>query len=708
MFGKQFLFLSSVISLLFAVHAAELPVVVPEPQQMQWTTPIGEVWLAAEALTGILLDKSVVADLAVLRRLNEKTGVSLQSVKDGNMQIVLGALPDFLPARTRHEGYTLKIDPSGVMVAAETEHGIHNAIITLFQLYQKEKGFPCVSITDWPDQQLRGTYVPSIARAEERFDQFVALKLNLLLLEDGNLYDLDNQETCLRFQKLAERCRENFIEFVPELQSLGWGQFVLQREPRAVEARWVDRSPFPVKEGRIYAPDPSLPGPVTIVNASFEDGLEGWVAQTHHGRWTASSAEEAQVDHDGNALLLVLKEQGAVRVEQEVAVQPNARYGVRCRIRTQNVAGDGGAYIEVYGIGRRGDMALIGRNWKNISGTTDWHDSQAEFDTGAVQKARPGGAIAEEAQALPRDGYEKVRVYVRLQDATGTAWFDDVEIESLQSPNALANIVVTDRAKVLVESEDGKTIFEEGRDYTLEIPELKYPYKFGLPLQVVLADGSRIKEGDTLLLSFNQATLEDITCCPSEPLYDAFMRKSIAAVVEKLNPNYLHIGHDEPRFFNRDQRCTDRGLSNEELFADTIKNIYASAKAANPDIRVMLWDDAINPYQNGPHLDTSEVARHLPKDIIINVWWYDNVDWERQLDKSVAFFMDQGFEVTGSPWFRLPNARRWAEVFNTHKENSQALGIICTSWEEVPDPWAALEFTAEHTWSFGKPALPAQ
>jgi len=224
----------------------------------------------------------------------------------------------------------------------------------------------------------------------------------------------------------------------------------------------------------------------------------------------------------------------------------------------------------------------------------------------------------------------------------------------------------------------------------------------------VLADKSRIKEGDTLLLSFNQATLEDITCCPSEPLYDAFMRKSIAAVVEKLDPNYLHIGHDEPRFFNRDQRCADRGLSNEELFADTIKNIYASAKAANPDIRVMLWDDAINPYQNGPHLDTSEVARHLPKDIIINVWWYDNVDWERQLDKSVAFFMEQGFEVTGSPWFRLPNARRWAEVFNTLKDNPKALGIIYTSWEEVPDPWAALEFTAEHTWSFGKPALPAQ
>ncbi len=704
---KSFLFLLCALPLFFSVQAVAFPIVVPEPQQMQWTSS-EEGWVKVNVLKAVALDESLSLDMAALQRLSARTGVSLPLKKNGNFQLLLETLPEGIPARTRPEAYTLTVDESGIVVVAETGHGIHNGLTTLHGLYDPEKGFPCISIIDWPDQQWRGTYVPGISRAEELFEQFVALKLNLLLLEDGNLYDLDNAETCQRFQRLAKRCRENFIEFVPELQSLGWGHFVLQREPRAVEARRVERVQFLVREGRVYSPDPALPGPVTIVNASFEKGLEGWKAQTHHGRWTAASAEEAQMDPDGHALKLALKDQGTVRVEQEVAVQPNGRYRVRCRIKTQQVVGDGGAYIEVYGIGRRGDMALIGRNRKNISGTVDWQYSQAEFDTGAVQRARPGGAIAEEERSLPKEGYEKVRIYVRLQDATGTAWFDDVEIESLQSPNALANIVVTDRAKVVVESEDGNTIFEEGRDYTLEIPELKYPYKFGLPLQVVLADKSRIKEGDTLLLSFNQATLEDITCCPSEPLYDAFMRKSIAAVVEKLDPNYLHIGHDEPRFFNRDQRCADRGLSNEELFADTIKNIYASAKAANPDIRVMLWDDAINPYQNGPHLDTSEVARHLPKDIIINVWWYDNVDWERQLDKSVAFFMEQGFEVTGSPWFRLPNARRWAEVFNTLKDNPKALGIIYTSWEEVPDPWAALEFTAEHTWSFGKPALPAQ
>ena len=350
-------------------------------------------------------------------------------------------------------------------------------------------------------------------------------------------------------------------------------------------------------------------------------------------------------------------------------------------------------------------MTLIGTRDKSLQNTHDWQSSTVIFDTGDNQRARPGGEIKEGKDNHQAQGYEKVRIFVRLQDAVGSAYFDDVEIAPLQSPNPLANVVVTEKAKVLVEDATGKTIYEEGKDYTLEVPELKYPYQFGDPLGVVLTAQSGITEGDTVLLSYNQATLDDITCCPSEPLYDDFMRKSIANVVEKLNPNYLHIGHDEPRFFNRDQRCRDQGLSNNALFAKTIKNVYASAKAANPEIRVMMWDDAINPYQNGPHLDTSEVASHLPKDMIINIWWYDNANWENQIDKSMTYFVELGFEVTGSPWFRIPNAQHWAEVLDAYKDNPKNLGIIYTSWEMVPEPWGALEFTAEHSWSFDTPEL---
>lgn len=696
------LLLSSFIN----VAADGLPELTPAPQKMQWTSG-NDCRLDAEALHGVAADAALPDNMPALARLAKVLHTSLSATPEGNLKLVLAPLVDTIPQRTRYEAYTLVVDANGATITAETAHGIHNGLVSLALLADAEEGIPCVSITDWPDQQMRGTYVPGIDQAEERFDQFVELKLNLLLLEDGQLYDLDNSDTCARFQRLAERCRANFIDFVPELQSLGWGHFVLEREPRAVEARQVRRIAFAVRDGRVYSPDPTLPSPLAITNASFTSGLDGWKAETHHTDWNPATPDEAVVVSrddaaDGRALQLTLVDLGTVRAAQEVAVQANARYTVKCRIKTEEVTGVGG-YLEVYGRDARGTMALIGHNDVRITGTTDWQDFRVVFETGGDQRARPGGALADEETTVPAEGYERICIFARLQDAVGTAWFDAVESLPMPQPNPLANVVVTDRAKVKVECGDGNTVYEEGRDYTLEVPDLRYPFALGDPLQVVLTENSRIKEGDTLMLTFNQATFEDITCCPSEPLYDEFMRKSIANVVEKLNPDYLHIGHDEPRFFNRDQRCTDRHLTNAELFADTVTRIHASAKAANPNIRLMMWDDAINPHQNGPHLDTSDVASMLPRDIVINVWWYDTFDMNAQLDKSIAFFMDLGFETTGSPWFRIPNAWRWAELFRAHKNDPQALGIIYTSWGGVPDPWAALEFTAEHAWSFGKP-----
>ena len=225
---------SSALILLFgsfvSVANAALPVLTPLPQQLRWTSG-AESRLAARAVRGVVVDAALPANLAALERLSKALHTSLSPSPDGNLKLVLGVLPATIPDRNRREAYVLVVDSNGATITAETGHGIHHGLISLALLADPEKGIPCVTISDWPDQQMRGTYVPGVEQAETRFDQFVALKLNLLLLEDPRLYDLDNPETCARFQRLAERCRANFIDFVPELQSLGWGQAVLEREP---------------------------------------------------------------------------------------------------------------------------------------------------------------------------------------------------------------------------------------------------------------------------------------------------------------------------------------------------------------------------------------------------------------------------------------------------------------------------------------------
>ncbi len=684
-----------------AFAAAPPPAVALHPQEIAWTSG-GEAWLDAGALRVGELPEAFAGARAAHGRAAAKLGTAANAK---TLRVEQGTLPERVPARTRAEGYALAVGPDGGLLTAETAHGAHNGLVTLAGLVGADGRVPCVAILDWPDQEMRGTYAPSANRLEERFDQIVALKLNLLVLEDGGLFSLEQPEMRERFQKLAERCRENFIEFVPELQSLGWGQFVLQRVPQAVEARWVERRSFPVSDGRVFATNPPLPPAPEVLNTGFAAGMEGWKAQTHRNMWLPSTEAEASVVPctgcpSGHALRTVSTGGENVRVEQIIAVAPNAHYELRGMVKTENVRGNG-AYIEVYGVDESGGITEhIGQAKGSVSGTTDWKEMVVPFNTGAEGRQRPGGAL--EGDAAGR-AYERVCLFLRLEKSTGTAWFSGVEVRPVNAQNPLGNVVVTETARVEVRSADGDTLFEEGRDYTLDVPELRYPFDEDRVLGVARTPDGRMPVEGAVLLSYNQAGREDVTCCPSEPLYQEFLRGAIQNVVTHLKPKYLHIGHDEPRFFNRDQRCADRKLSNTALFVDDIKRTRDFAVEADPEIRLMIWDDAINPYQNGPNLDTSDAAKDLPRDIIVNVWWYDNDQWENQMDRSLDYFLDLGFEVTGSPWFRVPNAFHWAELFNARRDNPKALGVIYTSWEDLPNPWAALEFTAEHLWSFQKP-----
>ena len=165
----------------FSVANAALPELTPTPQQMRWTSG-AESLLAARAIRGVVIDAALPANMAARDRLSKALHRSLSPTPDGNLKLVLGALPATIPDRNRREAYVLVVDSNGATVTAETAHGIHHGLISLALLADPDKGLPCVTISDWPDQPMRGTYVPGVEQAEARFDQFVALKLNLLLL----------------------------------------------------------------------------------------------------------------------------------------------------------------------------------------------------------------------------------------------------------------------------------------------------------------------------------------------------------------------------------------------------------------------------------------------------------------------------------------------------------------------------------------------
>ncbi|MBN2310389.1 MAG: beta-N-acetylhexosaminidase [Candidatus Hydrogenedentes bacterium] len=680
-----------------AAGAAELLPVVPQPRHVQAVESPGDFFDFTQ-VKEVLLPAQIEDAAGGIEQLNARLsglGIDALGVRAAGppTALLLGVEPApeleervaALPA-PHAEGYRLRIDAEGIVVLGHDHAGLYYGLVTLAQLVDAQGRVPALAISDWPDQRLRGTYLAGKGDWQRRILEFAALKLNLVLFEDTSLYRMDDAAVREEWERVFAFCRRHFIEPVPELQSLGWGQHVLAYEPAAVEGVSVSQVPFDVSGGAIAAPEPVAAPPPGLANAGFEEGEgaspAGWVAE---GPGVLSHVDGDVVHSGSRSIRLHADRKAMIRAWQDVACLPHQSYEVQAWIKTDKVS-PGHAYIEAYGLRSNGELGRLLTRPVHVSGTSDWRYTAHTIDTHL---------------------YKRLRIYIRIQDASGTAWFDDVAVVGVKPRHPLENVIVTDAAPVIVQSADAATTYEPGRDFRVEPAPLRYPFASGEPARITLTDNSRLANGDKVLLSYTYAPRDGITCCPSEPLYQEYMRRSVHDVIRCLQPRYLHIGHDEPRVLNRDTRCTRRGLSNSEIFVDDIKRMREYAREADPEVRLMMWDDAVNPYQNAPHFGMQDAARLIPRDVIICIWWYSDRDVENQIEKSTQYFLDLGFDVTGSPWFEPQNAYTWAETMHRHGEKTkQVLGDLYTSWgHPTRDPWGALAVTAEHGWTFDLPAF---
>lgn len=677
--------------------SSDLPVITPSPRHMAWTESSGPSWLELEKLKSIAVpaecrDAVVAGVEQFVARLHElhvdkavpamretstipsfaPGGIHLGVVPNAKLESRLAVLPS--PGA---EGYRLVVDAHAVFILGSDLPGLYYGLMSLRQLVDAQGRIARVTIADWPDLRVRGTYVGGDTDLEARIRQCAALKLNFMLFESGEFFSLDDEETRARWQDVFALCRKHFIEPVPELQSLGWGHSVLVHQPAAAEGVYVEKRRFEVEAGAVQSPDPPPAPPATIANAGFDHDkvLAGWSADHQGEGVTIDSAGS----HAGPGSLRITRtEEGTTRVFQGVSVLPQSDYELSCFLRTQGVT-PGDAYIEAYGLQPDGELGDFLSHSPLVQGDHDWQPTSTVFNS---------------------DNYTKVRIYLRIQDAIGTVWFDDVSITGTPVLNPLGNVLLTPSAPLVVQDEAGTATYEEGKDYRIIAAPISYPFDVGDPLRVEILPDSRIHDGTAVLLSYHQAPRGSITCCPSEPLYQEFMRTTLHRVVQSLKPKFIHIGHDEPRVLNRDRRCTARRLSNSELFADDIKRMQEFTREVDPAIRLMMWSDAVNPYHNGPSLNMNDATALIPKDVVQCPWWYDWPDTDDRIEKSTAFFLDQGFELTGSPWFDHRNVQQWAETLHTlGKANPRVLGLLYTSWADTKaNPWQALETAAQYGW----------
>jgi hypothetical protein len=632
------------------------------------------------------LGQTEIVRLKKNARPGESGTIWLGTAPNADAEKLFAGLPE-----PKEQGYRLAVGKDWIVILGKDLPGLYYGLMTLCQLIQPGGYVTAVKISDWPDLSLRGTYIAE-PNPEKKIEYFASLKLNFIVFEYPELYHMDDPKTFARWSKIADECRKNFIEPIPELQCLGHGDSVVSIEPRCVEAVYNENVPVTVHGGRIQAAvGNERLSEVSIDNPGFEKEENGkptgWSVDSSQGEIVVDKSEK----HGGESSLRIsLPAFGTLRAWTSVPCEDQSCYDLSCYMKTKDIVpkanGHRGAYIEAYGLNEVGGLspAPLGKT-DVLRGSDDWRKLSCRLST---------------------HEYKQLRIYVRIGDGSGTAWFDDVKLKYIKR-EILTNAIITKAAPLILTDRSKAVKYVEGKDFKVIPGDFSMGKTFFLPGAkpsiVEIIPGGKIKEGDELLLSYNYAPSGAVSCCPSEPLYRNLMRKSIHNAIKCMKCNYLHIGHDEPQAINRDSRCKSRGLSNAEIFLDDVRRMQAYAVEADPKVRVMMWDDALNPYANAHDLGLDKAGPLAPKDVIMCAWAYGYPRDNEKIEKSIDYWTKLGFDITGSPWFDKGNVHYWDRELVEHKKDGHILGGFYTAWmDDRLSTWDGLRTFAQYSWAVDK------
>ena len=230
---------------LYAQSGAAL---IPAPQFVRYNS--GSFHL--QKCNAITIDDAALAPLATIIQsvsdsLGYKLPVKTARSKSAQMRAVALSISPVTVPSLPDEAYELRVTDDGVLIRANTAHGIFNGLQTLRQLINKRGQIQGVDIRDWPAFSWRG-YMVDVGRnyqsmdlLKQQIDIMSRYKLNVFhfhLTEDiawrlaskrypqltsaeymsrnkGKYYSEQDMHELIRY------CRDRFITFVPEIDMPG-------------------------------------------------------------------------------------------------------------------------------------------------------------------------------------------------------------------------------------------------------------------------------------------------------------------------------------------------------------------------------------------------------------------------------------------------------------------------------------------------------
>ncbi len=712
----------SVFLLLFTLENAgagrKIPIF-PAPQQVIYKSRRGESFTIEKNISIVLKDGYTRQDLVGIQMFEDDIGFAFSYYEvsrfpQGKKAIFVGEEPllkvlkkkGIIPKtvfwnmkKCPAEGYRISVRKNYILVIGTDPAGTFYGIQTLRQLILKDKAgqlrIPVVDIRDYPDFPLRGKIGPSYGNIKNMARQKFNYYFVYLPFTYGPLSREKTNETLEKTKRTFQLCREYHIEPIPIIATWTPGFYVLKIDPHCVEGIYVKDKKF------IFQNDYALPAKleakeVVVKNSGFEQVSKNCFTYWGQDYIGEKTFDDTQIVREGlHSLRIESKEYGYVHVWQDVDCQPHRYYILECDIK-------GRGYACVYGLGVKSDTWGTPKIPPPIEG---WEEYLAE---------PLGGNISSKGKEWKRykskpfysSHYKRIRIFL-ITSGRGRSWFDNVKIKvaDVKEPPGIVNLIITESSPLIVKSLDGNITYRENKDYQIIPGETKFGYsKNNKPWKVKRIPGGRIKNGDTVLISYNFAPPGKITCCPSEPRYYKIVKPLVQEVVSALHPKFLHICHDEPNSICGDSRCLSKGKSSGELVAEEVKKVYEYVKEVDPTCGLAMW--SLDRWHAPPGTGLESLYDNIPKDILINAYVYQSDEVaRRKMVSMLRYFSSRGFPVTGSPWYDYANNYYWAQAIDeARKRTDKCLGILSTNWSRprgIGETGVAV--AAEYGWSVNKP-----
>jgi len=284
---------------------------------------------------------------------------------------------------------------------------------------------------------------------------------------------------------------------------------------------------------------------------------------------------------------------------------------------------------------------------------------------------------------------------VKVRLGNGKIKITDLKIESA----GLLLIVRRQLVPLTVTSEDGKTVYEEGKDFEKIIDpclaQTPFPGETTIthkPAEFKLTEGSRIKDGEKLKLTFwhTQRIYTDQDCISLEdPKVMEILETEFTNAHKIWNLTGYMLGYDEIRMGGFEPQPDGKHLKPGELLAAHFKHMYDFVKKTVPDAKVYTWSDMFTPYHNAFSLADKNQYYYLvngnwdgswegvPKDVIILNWYAPKAE-------GVKFFADRGNPQIIAGYYDGRSEKEWKNNIAGWKKvlegQPNILGFMYTTW----------------------------